>query len=91
MSLFDRLAFKAKYQFKKFFRNKIEPGKGVKPMSDFEFNPLLKYPRNETCYCGSSKKFKKCCLPNELKAIPASAAPLASSLVAVVRNKKTNG
>lgn len=31
----------------------------------FVFNPFLKYPRNESCYCGSGIKFKKCCLPNE--------------------------
>jgi hypothetical protein len=23
-------------------------------------NPLLKYPRNSACLCGSGKKFKKC-------------------------------
>ena len=26
-------------------------------------NPLLKWPRNFNCVCGSGKKFKKCCLP----------------------------
>lgn len=31
----------------------------------YVFNPYLKYPRNESCYCGSGLKFKKCCLPNE--------------------------
>jgi len=25
-------------------------------------NPLLKWPRNFSCVCGSGKKFKKCCL-----------------------------
>jgi hypothetical protein len=25
-------------------------------------NPLLKWPRNFNCVCGSGKKFKKCCL-----------------------------
>lgn len=25
-------------------------------------NPLLKWPRNFNCVCGSTKKFKKCCL-----------------------------
>lgn len=27
------------------------------------WNPLRNYPRNRVCYCGSKKKFKKCCLP----------------------------
>lgn len=26
-------------------------------------NPLLEWPRNYNCVCGSGKKFKKCCLP----------------------------
>jgi len=25
-------------------------------------NPLLEWPRNFNCVCGSGKKFKKCCL-----------------------------
>jgi len=25
-------------------------------------NPLMKWPRNYSCVCGSGKKFKKCCL-----------------------------
>lgn len=29
-------------------------------------NPLLEWPRNFNCVCGSGKKFKKCCL-NELQ------------------------
>lgn len=26
-------------------------------------NPLLEWPRNFRCICGSGKKFKRCCLP----------------------------
>ena len=28
----------------------------------YVWNPLLKYPRNSDCFCGSHLKFKKCCL-----------------------------
>ncbi len=31
-----------------------------KPKEGYVHNPLLKYPRNSTCFCGSEKKFKKC-------------------------------
>jgi hypothetical protein len=30
----------------------------------FQWNPILRYPRNALCWCGSGKKSKKCCLPN---------------------------
>jgi len=33
-------------------------------------NPMLKYPRNLDCYCGSNEKFKACCLPKQAKQIP---------------------
>ena len=32
-------------------------------------NPLLKWPRNFNCVCGSGKKFKKCCLNGLARAI----------------------
>lgn len=28
----------------------------------FKWNPLLNFPRNEECFCGSGVKHKKCCL-----------------------------
>lgn len=31
--------------------------------SGFAWNPLKQWPRNLTCFCGSKKKFKKCCMP----------------------------
>lgn len=31
-----------------------------KPKDGYAFNPLRDYPRNEACFCGSLKKFKKC-------------------------------
>lgn len=36
---------------------------------NYERNPLLKFPRNQDCFCGSEKKFKRCCLkymPSEI-------------------------
>jgi len=35
-----------------------------KPLEGRDWNPLLNYPRNNPCFCGSGKKFKKCCLVN---------------------------
>lgn len=28
----------------------------------FSWNPLKQWPRNMACFCGSKKKFKKCCI-----------------------------
>lgn len=36
----------------------------------FHWNPLLRYPRNSLCFCGSGIKSKKCCLPKIPMAIP---------------------
>ena len=35
--------------------------KGYRPKKGFNWNPLLKWPRNKPCFCSSGKKFKKCC------------------------------
>lgn len=51
----------------------------------FSWNPYLKYPRNKECYCGSGKKFKKCCLETEALAIPKKAAEIAKPLIDRVR------
>lgn len=32
------------------------------PLAGHTWNPLKNFPRNEPCFCGSGKKFKKCCL-----------------------------
>lgn len=34
--------------------------KAYKPKDGFDWNPALGFPRNEPCFCGSGKKFKKC-------------------------------
>ena len=33
------------------------------------WNPLLKWPRNHVCWCGSGLKAKFCCLPRSSKCI----------------------
>lgn len=32
-----------------------------KPVVGEVFNPLLQFPRNHSCFCGSGEKFKYCC------------------------------
>jgi len=32
-----------------------------KPKESNDWNPLLKFPPNKPCPCGSGKKFKRCC------------------------------
>lgn len=41
---------------------------------NFAWNPLLKYPRNKGCFCGSGKKAKACCIPELISAISRAAA-----------------
>lgn len=61
---------------------KYEPIKGC------DWNPFLKYPRNELCYCGSEKKYKLCCIKTDLLAIDSSVAKKAKPLVKKLRDKK---
>lgn len=42
--------------------------------ADYLENPLLKYPRNLDCFCGSKLKAKKCCIPKQARIIPADQA-----------------
>jgi uncharacterized protein YchJ len=51
------------------------------PKPGFVYNPLLKYPRNSPCYCGSHVKAKICCLPKTKRAVPAEAASLLKEYV----------
>jgi len=44
------------------------PYYGLKP--GYQFNPVIKFPRNAKCpLCNSGKKFKKCCLPHQPPAL----------------------
>lgn len=33
----------------------------VYPLPGYAWNPARDFPRNHECFCGSKKKFKKCC------------------------------
>ncbi len=35
-------------------------GRAYTPKAGYAWNPLRDFPRNEVCFCGSGKKFKKC-------------------------------
>lgn len=40
------------------------------PKPDFAYNPLRDWPRNDNCFCGSLKKFKRCHLDKLEHAVP---------------------
>ncbi len=40
------------------------------PKKGAAWNPLLKYPRNLPCMCGSGFKFKQCCYKKLPRAVP---------------------
>lgn len=42
------------------------------PMDGYGWNPLNSYPVNMMCFCGSGKKFKKCCQSKIPKCLPNS-------------------
>lgn len=65
-----------------------KPKDGYLPEPGFKWNPVLKYPKNEACYCGSGVKFKKCCLPNESMAVNPTYADAAVGLVKTMRAVK---
>lgn len=66
----------------------IKEKPGYIPTTGNEFNPYMKFPRNETCYCGSGLKFKKCCLPEEPMAINSKTAAKAKPLIKKVRKQR---
>lgn len=51
------------------FSKKREAGAPTKPAPGWAWNPLLRYPRNLACYCGSGKKFKKCHEAREVRVV----------------------
>jgi hypothetical protein len=70
--------------------NVIAPERKIhkyRPKQGFKWNPMLKYPRNEKCYCGSGLKFKKCCLAHQTLAVPKKFADQAAPLVKQIRGK----
>lgn len=65
-------------------KRKLAEGKrSWSPKPGCVWNPLLEYPRNARCVCGSGKKFKSCCLPSPHfeRAIPADRAVRLKRLV----------
>jgi len=40
------------------------------PQPGNSWNPMKSHPRNALCFCGSDKKFKKCCLPTLGPTVP---------------------
>jgi len=48
----------------------------LKKTSENETAPEIKPGRNESCWCGSGKKYKKCHLPQEEKTAAAKACSL---------------
>lgn len=61
---------------------KYEPKKG------YDWNPFLKYPRNEPCYCGSKKKYKLCCIKTDALAIDSKIAKKAKPLIQKIKEDK---
>lgn len=61
--------------------------KVYEPLPGCDWNPLKKFPRNESCYCGSKKKAKKCCLLVEPLAINEEFAEKARPIVNRLRGK----
>lgn len=49
-------------------------GRVFRPKENTAFNPLRAFPRNASCFCGSLKKAKRCCLPRLLPCIGAAKA-----------------
>lgn len=49
---------------------KWKPSLCMRLKPGFEWNPLLKIPRNAPCPCDSGKKFKHCHLVNMPRAVP---------------------
>ena len=69
--------------------NQIAPklSEGIHLAGNSEWNPMLKYPRNETCFCGSGTKAKKCCLIHQPLAVTKEYAEKAKPLVKIIRTE----
>ena len=62
---------------------------GYMPKHGAGFNPLLKYPRNNACFCGSGRKFKSGCLPALPKCVPEKDLARCQELIKIARGKKS--
>lgn len=60
------------------------------PNVGYVWNPLLKFPRNEPCFCNSGKKFKRCCLNKMAKTVSArDSVEILKSMRAHLKAKET--
>lgn len=63
-------------------------GVNLPPPPGYSFNPLLKYPPNINCFCGTYAKAKKCCLPKLKRIIPErDAIPLRTYIEYIERRR----
>ena len=54
-------------------------------------NPLLRYPRNLPCWCGSGRKAKVCCLFKQPRSVPAETAAMLEKYMIHVKLANTQG
>jgi len=73
---------KAGFDSSKMSSYKPKPGHGD--------NPLLKYPRNDECFCGSKKKAKSCCLPRINPYLPIKEVEKLAKYMNEFRHNKLN-
>lgn len=57
------------------------------PIDGHVWNPLLKFPRNKPCPCGTGLKFKHCHLPIISRAVPKDDVGEVAKFVKEVRKK----
>lgn len=60
---------------------------GMKPAQGMAWNPMLKYPPNESCYCRSGLKFKKCCKLKQPLVVDIEFEKQARPLIDKIRNE----
>lgn len=58
---------------------------GLTPSQGYARNPMLEYPRNLRCFCGTGVKYKHCCFSKQSKYIPAA---MASDLAGYITHVK---
>ncbi len=61
------------------------PTKHWSPAENRVWNPLRDFPRNMPCFCGSTTKFKRCCMSKLEDTIePQQLAPLKAAMAKVI-------
>lgn len=66
----------------------FDPAKHMmKPSPGLSWNPMLKFPPNDLCYCRSGLKFKKCCKLKQPLVVENEFAEKATPLVKKVRDQ----